>query len=37
VWLVDLEEKRVAATVAGVGNEAYALAFSGRPCRRPAR
>jgi DNA-binding beta-propeller fold protein YncE len=36
-WLVDLEQRRVVATVAGVGNEAYALAFSDRPCRGPAR
>lgn len=31
VWLIDLAERRVAATVAGVGNEAYALAFAERP------
>ncbi len=31
VWLVDLAVRRVAATVTGVGNEAYALAFAARP------
>lgn len=29
VWLIDLRARRLASTVAGVGNEAYALAFSG--------
>ena len=27
VWLIDLADRRVAATITGVGNEAYALAF----------
>jgi DNA-binding beta-propeller fold protein YncE len=31
VWLVDLAARRVAATITGVGNEAYALAFAVRP------
>jgi hypothetical protein len=30
VWLVDLAGPRVAATITGVGNEAYALAFAVR-------
>ncbi|HXF54910.1 MAG TPA: YncE family protein [Hyphomicrobiaceae bacterium] len=36
VWVIDLAERRVAATVAGVGNEAYALAFAIRPDALPA-
>jgi hypothetical protein len=38
VWLIDLRARRLASTVAGVGNEAYALAFSaGRESLSAAR